>query len=127
MIKQTMLNYLLLFVCGAAVLSAALIFEGNGLIYLIIPVLQILLSRSNYRFSSRWQTALLLEIHLLIATVAGFFLGGLIYLKFVSDDSDSRILLLFVIYVGVIMVFVMGLITTLLKYFKVKKDTKSRE
>lgn len=117
MIKQTMLNYMLLFVCGAVVLLAPLAFERNGLVYLIIPVLQILVSRSNFRFSSRWQTVILLELHLLVATVAGFFLGGFLYLKLISNDSDSGILLLFAVAVGVLTVFVMGLITTLLKYF----------
>lgn len=125
MIKQTMLNYMILFVCGAAVLLAALVFEGNGIIYLTVPVLQILLSWLNCRFSSRWQTVLILETHLLIATAVGFFLGGLIYLKFVSDDSDSRILLQFAVLVGAGMVFVMGLITTLYKYFKMKKTPKT--
>ena len=59
-------NYLILFICVAG-------FRGGGVLALILPVLQIYLSGFNYCNGKKWQTVLLLEVHLLISTVLGFY------------------------------------------------------
>lgn len=124
MILKTILNYLLLPICTAVIFAAAFLFRGNGMICLIIPVLQILLSWFNYRCSKKWQMVLILEIHLLIATIAGFSLGGYLYLKYISGDSDSMMLFMLDVIVGAVVVLMMGLFVVLLKYFSLNRARK---
>lgn len=112
---RIMLNYLMLFICAIAVFSA------NSVLFLLLPVVQIFLSWMNCRCSDKWQVVLKLEIHLWAATVAGLLTGGLLYLKWVSDDSDSMILLQMILVVGAVLVLILGGITTLIRYLSAKK------
>lgn len=96
-------------------------FNGGGITALILPVLQIFLSWSNYYYSKNWQTALILEIHLLISTVLGLYLEGYLYLTYVSGDAESVLVFREILKIGVVLVFALGVITTLAKYLSSKK------
>ena len=121
MIRKTILNYLLLLICAAVVFAAAVVFRGNGFIYLIVPVLQILLSWFNCHYSNKWQMVLILHIHLLISTVLGVFLEGYLYCNYVYDDAETRILILLMLMVGSGLVVALGTLTTWIKYSLTKK------
>ena len=121
MIIKLLLNYLILVLC------AVLGFRVAGVIpffYLILPVLQIGLSRVNYRYNHKWQTVLLLELNLLVSTAAGIFLIGQSFYKHVSDDYDSHIIMLLRIMVNAALALILCAVTTLRKYIKNRKDAQ---
>ncbi len=113
-------NYLILFICVAG-------FRGGGVLALILPVLQIYLSGFNYCNGKKWQTVLLLEVHLLISTVLGLYLEGYLYLKYISNDVESVLVFQTILRIGAVLVFGLGAITTLLKYLLTKKRTQTGE
>lgn len=86
----------------------------------MLPLIQIILSCFNYQNSSRWQTVLLLEIHLLVSTVVGIYLQGYLYLKYVSDDAESVLVIQEFIEIGAVLVLCLGIITTLIKFIAIK-------
>lgn len=118
MIWNVALNYLILVICVMG-------FSGGAITALILPVLQIALSCFNYSRSKKWQTVLVLEIHLLISTVMGLFLEGYLYLKYISDDAESVLVLYEIIRIGAVLVFSLGIITTLLKFIQQKVREKN--
>lgn len=115
---KILLNYLILLIC------VVVGFKSNGALYYILPVLQIFLSWLNCHYSNKWQMVLVLEIHLLIATVLGLLLAGRLYLKYVSSDAESMIVLQLVIISGVVFILILGIIATLFKYFSTKNGTQ---
>lgn len=106
---KILLNYLILFICVAG-------FRGGGVLVLILPVLQICLSGFNYCNGEKWQTVLMLEVHLLISTILGLYLEGFLYLRYISDDVESILVFQTILTIGAVLVFGLGVITTLLKY-----------
>ncbi len=64
----------------------------------------------------------MLEIHLLISTVAGFALEGYLYLTYVSKDAESILVFHEMIRMGFIFVLDVGVITALLKFSARKKN-----
>lgn len=90
-------------------------FKG-GVIYFILPVILIFLSWINYHFSNKWQTVLILHIHLLISTVLGVFLEGYLYCNYVCDDAETRMLIMLMLMVGPGLVIGLGVLTTWFKY-----------
>lgn len=87
---------------------------------LILPVLQICLSWFNYCNSKKWQTVLMLEVHLLISTVLGIYFEECLYLRYISDDAESVLVFQEILKIGIVLVFGLGIITTLLKYLLTK-------
>ena len=105
LIFKILLNYLILFICVTG-------FRGGGVLALILPALQICLSWLNYCNTPKWQTVFMLEVHLFISTVLGLYLEG--YL-------ESVLVFQTIWKIGAALVFCFGVITTLLKYFLIKK------
>ena len=95
-------------------------FHSGAWIDFMLPLIQIILSCFNYQNSSRWQTVLLLEIHLLVSTVVGIYLQGYLYLKYVSDDAESVLVIQEFIEIGAVLVLCLGIITTLIKFIAIK-------
>ena len=117
MIFKILLNYIILFICVAG-------FRGGGVLALILPVLQIFLSWFNYCKSEKWKTALMLEVHLLISTILGLYFEGYLYLRYISDDVESVLVFQEILKIGVVLVFGLGVITTLFKYLSTKNGTR---
>lgn len=117
MIFKVLVNYLILLYCVVG-------FPGGGMIILMLPVLQIFLSCFNYNHSNKWQTVLMLEIHLLVSTVLGIYLEGYLYLKYISDDAESVLLLREFIRIGAVLVLCMGIITTVIKYISIRMSER---
>ena len=113
---KILLNYLILLFCVAG-------FGGGAIITFILPVLQIFLSWFNYSYSHKWQTVLMLEIHLLISTAAGLFLEGYLFLKYISDDAESVLVFREINKIGLVLVLGLGTITTLLKFFSTRNKS----
>lgn len=117
---KILLNYFILFFCVGG-------FRGGASLDLILPVLQVYLSCVNYCNSKKWQTVLMLEVHLLISTVLGLYLEGYLYLEYVSNDAESVLVFQTILKIGAVFVFGLGVITTLFKYFLTRKRTQKNE
>ena len=107
-------NYLVLLICVVG-------FHSGVWIDFILPVLQIILSCFNYGHSDRWQTVLILELHLLVSTVVGIYLQVYLYLKYVSDDAESVLVVRELIKIGTVLVLCLGIITTVIKCIAARK------
>lgn len=114
MIFKILFNYLIFVICVAG-------FNGGAVLALILPLLQISLSWLNYCSSKRWQTVLMLQVHLLISTVMGLCLEGYLYLKYISNDGESIIIFHVFNKIGAVLVLTLGIITTLLKYVTTRR------
>lgn len=114
LIWRILSNYLILCICVVG-------FSGGGWIAFMLPLLQICLSWFNYEHSDKWQTALMLQVHLFISTVAGLFLEGYLFLKYISNDAESILLFHEIIRIGAVLVFSLGIVTTLMKYITTRK------
>lgn len=109
MVWNILSNYVILLICVAG-------YRGGGNTVFILPILQIALSCFHFIRNKKWQSVLMLEIHLLIATAAGIVLDGFLYLKFVYYDVEGVIVFWASLMVGVIFVVILGIVTTLLKW-----------
>ncbi len=116
MILKVVLNYLILLIYGVV-----LGFRG-GVIDFILPVILMFLSWINYHRSDKWQTVLILHIHLMISTVLGIFLGGYLFTKYISNDAETYMILMLMLMVGMVMVVGLGILTILIKYHSTKKS-----
>lgn len=54
----------------------------------------------------------MLEVHLLISTVLGLYLEGYLYLRYISDDTESILVFQEILKIGVVLVLILGVITT---------------
>lgn len=90
----------------------------------ILPVLQIIISWVNYHYNRKWQTVLILQIHLLVSTALGLFLEGYLYLRYISNDAESVIIFQGICKIGSILVFGLGALVTLIKYLSTRKNIK---
>lgn len=113
-------NYLILLICVVG-------FRGGSPLTLMFPVLQVCLSWFNYSNSEKWQTVLMLEIHLLISTVLGLYLEGYLYLKYVYYDAEGVVVFYAGLMIGTVFVFVLGVITTLIKYFSIRNRARKQK
>lgn len=107
-------NYLIFLICMVG-------FHGGAVTVLPLPFLQIVLSWCNYRSGGRWQIVLMLEMHLLISTVAGLALEGYLYLTYISKDAESILVFHEMIRMGFIFVLGVGVTTALLKFLQQKE------
>lgn len=114
-ILKISVNYIILFICIAG-------FAGGGMLALILPVFQIGLSWFNYHYSKKWQTVLLLEVHLLISTVIGLCFEGYLYLRYISEDAESVLVFEEIRKIGTAFVCGMAIITTFFKYLSAKRQ-----
>lgn len=96
---------------------------GFILVFCLIPM-QIGLSIYNYLNSENWRSVLMLEIHLLISTVLGIACSGFLFLTLVVNDEISAAIFKFAVLFGAILVFIMGIITTLMKFISMKRKEK---
>lgn len=112
-------NYSILLLCVAG-------FSGGGVTALVLPVFQLCLSCFNYYYSKKWQTVLMLEVHLLISTVLGLYLEGYLYLTYISGDAESVLVLQEFLKIGTFLVCGMGIMTTVLKYFSTRCIAKEK-
>lgn len=117
MILKILMNYFIILICVAG-------FRGGVLTALILPGVQVCLCCFHYSHSKRWQTVLMLEVHLLIATVLGLYLEGCLYLKYVSDDVESVLVFREILKIGAVLVSGLGVITTSLKYLLTKNNNQ---
>ncbi len=112
-------NYLIFLICMVG-------FHGGAVTVLLLPFLQIVLSWCNYRSGGRWQIVLMLEMHLLISTVAGLALEGYLYLTYISKDAESILVFHEMIRMGFIFVLGVGVTTALLKFLQQKENRGSQ-
>ncbi len=119
LISKILLNYSILLVCVVGF--------STGIYVLILPIIQICISIFNYNNSKKWQTLLMLEVHLWISTVLGLFLGKYLFLKYISNDEASVFILEGIVRIGAIWVFIMGIITTLSKYISIKLNARNQK
>lgn len=96
-------NYSILCLC-------ILLFRGGAVFSLFLPILQLVLTIGNYKWSSRLNDFISLQTHMLIATMAGNFAGAQLYLKYVSDDAESVIIFALVFKAGVFIVVILSII-----------------
>lgn len=115
MIIEILINYSLLLICIAG-------FAGGGVLALFLPVIQLVLSCYNYQNGKSWQTVFMLQFHLLLATALGLYSEGYLYLKYISNDAESVLVLWEIWKIGTAFVCGVGILTTLLKYFFSKKE-----
>ncbi len=108
-----LLNYLILLICVVG-------FSGGAITDLTLPVFQLGLSCFNYQHSQKWQTVLMLQVHLLISTVLGLYFDGYLYYRYISDDAETILVSREILKIGFFLVCGLGIITTLLKYFSTK-------
>ncbi len=87
---------------------------------LVLPVFQLCLSWFHYHSCKKWQTVLMLELHLLVSTALGLYLEGYLYLKYISNDAESVLVFQELLKIGTALVFGMGIITTVMKYFSTR-------
>ncbi|MCM1327663.1 MAG: DUF4240 domain-containing protein [Lachnoclostridium sp.] len=116
--KNILLNYLVFLVC-------IIHFRFGVITAAVLPVLLIILSWHNYRHSDEWKTTFMLEVHLWVSTMTGICLERYLYLKHVSDDAESAMILGLMILAGVFLVSIIGAITTLIKYFSMRKPSRT--
>lgn len=108
-----LLNYLILLICVVG-------FSSGAITDLTLPVFQLGLSCFNYQHSQKWQTVLMLQVHLLISTVLGLYFDGYLYYRYISDDAETILVSREILKIGFFLVCGLGIITTLLKYFSTK-------
>lgn len=118
-IYKILLNYSVFVAC----ILDHFVCPGVILVFYLIPML-IGLSIINYLNGEKWQSVLMLEIHLLIATVLGIACEAFLFLTFVVDDEMSVVIFEFAVLLGAILVFIMGIITTLIKFISIKRREK---
>lgn len=116
---KILLNYSILLICVVGLMGASLVF--------ILPIAQICISIFNYNFSKKWQTVLMLEVNLWISTVLGLFLSRYLFLKYIVDDELSAAILSEVLKMGAIFVFIMAIVTTLIKYISIKSNDENQK
>ncbi len=117
LILKVLLNYSILIICVVGLMGV------GASIAIVLPPAQLCISIFNYNFSKKWQTVLMLEVNLLISTVLGLFFGKCLFLTYISDDIMSDVIIQFLIKIGAVLVFIMGAITTLIKYVSIKSKT----
>lgn len=104
-----LINYSILIMC-------ILGFASGGILALILPVFQLWLTCYHYQNNFRWQTVLWLEIHLLLSTMLGIYMLGYLYLRYISNDAESVLVLVVIWRIGAALVCGMGIIATLCKF-----------
>lgn len=113
-----LLNYLILLICVVG-------FAGGAVMNLTLPVFQIGLSFLNYHYSQKWQTVLMLQVHLLISTVLGLFCDGYLYFRYISNDAETILVSREMLKIGFVLVCGLGILTTLLKYLSIKGNKQA--
>lgn len=116
---KILLNYSILLICVVGLIGASLVF--------LLPVAQICISIFNYNFSKKWQTVLMLEVNLWISTILGLFFSRYLFLKYIVDDELSSAIFLEILKIGAIFVFIMAIVTTLIKYISIKSNNKNQK
>lgn len=119
-IIKVLINYSIFLICVVG-------FPAGGVLYLMLPMIQIGISAINYRNSEKWQTVLMLQIHLLISTILGIYFEGYLFLKYISNDAESFLIIAVVMKIGVILVCILGIITTLIKYISIKINARKQK
>jgi len=112
-------NYLILFLCIVG-------FGGGAVTALALPLFQLGLSCSNYHYSIKWQTVLMLQVHLLLSTVVGLYLEGYLYLRYISGYTESVLVFQELLKIGSVLVCGLGVLTTILKYFSIKDAARKQ-
>lgn len=117
MILAIAANYVILLLC-------LLLFGGGVFPLLFIPFVQLYLAIENYILSSNVKWFLFLQLHMLIATMAGNFANGQLFLKYVSNDAESVIILALVFRLGVYIVLTLSLLFGIAKAISVYKKRR---
>lgn len=118
MILAVAANYVILLLC--------LLFFGGGVWpLLLIPFVQLYLAIENYILSSNIKWFLFLQLHMLIATMAGNFANGQLFLKYVSNDAESVIILALIFRLGVYIVLTLSLLFGIAKAISAYKKRRS--
>lgn len=116
---KILLNYSILLICIVGLIGASLIF--------ILPIAQICISIFNCTYSKKWQTVLMLEVNLWISTVLGLFLSKYLFLNYISGDELSAAIFSEILKIGAIFIFIMAIVTTLIKYISIKSNNKNQK
>lgn len=104
-----MANYSILLFCAVG-------FRAGAMTLLCLPLFQLLLSCFNYHFAQNWKRVLLLQLNLLISTLAGIVLTGYLYLEFICYDAAGALVMVAAFRIGSILVSFLGILTTLIKF-----------
>lgn len=115
MFLKIFFNYSIIMICIAG-------FAGGGVLLLFLPVIQLVLSCYNYQNGKSWQTVFMLQFHLLLATALGIYSEGYLYLRYISNDAESVLVLREIWKIETAFVCGVGIQTTLFKYFFSKKE-----
>ncbi len=108
-IAITLANYL-------PVLCACLFYKGGAPVeWKLCIILQILLVVLNYIFSSKKSVLTFYNVNLFISTILANALSTYLYYCNVSSDSETPAVGMFGLIVGAIFVFILSLISILLK------------
>ena len=94
-----------------------LLYSLGGMIdlFVIIPLIFVL-SSLNYDHSKTWWHSLVLQINLLISSVAGVALSGMLYLKYVSDDVMGASINLLLCILAFVLGVILGISVVIKKY-----------
>lgn len=77
------MNYLVLFICIMG-------FWGGAMLELMcIPMIQLVLTCTNFSYSINWKQLFLLELHLWIASISGIIASTWLYYHLISSDSET--------------------------------------
>lgn len=109
---KTGANYSILCLC-------ILLFRGGAVFSLFLPILQLVLTIGNYKWSFNLNDFILFQTYMLIATMAGNFAGAQLYLKYVSNDAESVLIFALVFKAGVVIVVILSIIAGII--FEVSK------
>lgn len=116
---KILLNYSIILICVVGLAGASLIF--------FLPITQICISIFNCIYSKKWQTVLMLEVNLWISTILGLFLSKCLFLNYISGDELSAAIFSEILKIGAILVFIMAIVTTLIKYISIKSNNKNQK
>lgn len=103
------------------VLFACLLYRVGAFIWPVFIVFQIILTIINYKAADKVSTLFVFNANLLISTLAAHLLSNKLYYYTISSDSDTKLLGLLGLIAGEVFVFLLSLISILLKTLGKKK------
>lgn len=116
---KTAANYSILLLC-------VLCFPLGGLFDLLLPGIQLMWVMANYGWSSNLKEFLFLQLHMLLATMAGNAASGYLYLRYVSGDTESKIISILVFQLGILIVLALSLLFGTAKFIQGKRKKNKR-
>lgn len=108
-------NYLLLPLCMICNM-------GGALVVFVLPIVQLCLTITNYKWSSNLKYFILLQMNMLISTVVGNIAGAQLFLNYVSNDAESVIIFVLIFRAGVLVVLTLSIVFGIAKGISVYRN-----